>query len=99
MPNAQLQFAGGADSAAHRRYVSRKRLGMGNDLAMSETTKIAPESDTGIIAPSLIEPQVDAPAPRAAEAHGPGWLEILARPLFAIPSLTIFSVLIFFVNL
>jgi hypothetical protein len=61
---------------------------------MNETTKIA--SDGGTAPP---EPHLDVQAPLAPDARVPGWLHTLAQPRFAIPLLTIFCALIFFVNL
>ena len=61
---------------------------------MNETTKIASEGGT-----TTLEPRVDSHPLSTPDAHAPGWLDTLAQPLFAIPALTIFSVLIFLVNL
>jgi 4-amino-4-deoxy-L-arabinose transferase-like glycosyltransferase len=62
---------------------------------MNETTKIADDAATASLKPHL-EPS--APA-AATDVHIPGWLDTIARPLYAIPALTIFGALIFFVNL
>jgi len=56
---------------------------------MNETVKIADDAATAPLQPSI----EDAPATSR------GWLDTLAQPLFAVPSLTIFSALMFFVNL
>jgi 4-amino-4-deoxy-L-arabinose transferase-like glycosyltransferase len=61
---------------------------------MNETTKIESEAGTG-----PLEARVEAPSPHAPQARAPRWLDTLARPLFAIPALTIFSALLFFINL
>ncbi len=67
-------------------------------LEMSDTTKI--EDDAVVTAP------IGTPAGRNVRSrlarrrpHPPGWLDTLARPVFAIPALVIFSALIFLVNL
>jgi 4-amino-4-deoxy-L-arabinose transferase-like glycosyltransferase len=57
---------------------------------MNETTKIADDAGT-----ASLEPQ----APAAPAARAPGWLDTLSKPLFATPALTIFSAVLFFVNL
>ncbi len=56
---------------------------------MNETTKIADESAT-----APLDKRIEMPASSA-----PQWLDTIARPLFAIPSLSAISALIFFANL
>jgi 4-amino-4-deoxy-L-arabinose transferase-like glycosyltransferase len=63
-------------------------------LEMSDTAKIVNEAGT-----APLEPPAETTTPRAPEEHPPGWLDTLARPVFAIPALVIFSALIFLVNL
>ncbi len=60
---------------------------------MDQTTKIVSEPATSPLEPT-VDSQVSAP-----DGHGPAWLDALSRPAFAIPALTIFAVLMFFVNL
>lgn len=59
---------------------------------MNETTYLANDPGTGPLDPRIEDAPIPAPL-------APRWLEELARPLFALPLLTIFSAVIFFVNL
>ena len=62
---------------------------------MSETTHIASEAGT-----TPLEAPVEVPAaPIREDARPAEWFATLARPIFAIPVLTIFGALIFLVNL
>jgi 4-amino-4-deoxy-L-arabinose transferase-like glycosyltransferase len=79
-------------SVAAVRYVNRKP----SRFEMNETTNIAGRAST-----ALLELPRDDAEPHAAQSnlHSGGYLDALSKPILALPSLTIFFAILYFLNL
>src|SRR5579872_751618 len=79
-------------SVAAVRYVNRKP----SSFEMNETTNIA---DRAATAPLEMPGEAAGPHAAQADARAAGFLGTLAKPTLALPSLTIFFAILYFLNL